>query len=96
MNSGKNRYTQIIETIFTDRYKKGTQEIKFNRDEFVRVAKKLNIEVPKNLGDILYTFRYRAELPSSISKTAGRGKQWPAPPDDPARFHSPKRVQAAY
>lgn len=76
MNSGKNRYTQIIETIFIDRYKKGTQEIKFNRDEFVRVAKKLNIEVPKNLGDILYTFRYRAELPSSISKTAGKGKQW--------------------
>ena len=52
------------------------REIPFERDEFVRVAKLLRIELPKNLGDIPYTFRYRGALPPSITETAPEGEYW--------------------
>lgn len=31
---------------------------------------------PRNLGDVLYTFRYRRALPEAISATAPDGKEW--------------------
>jgi len=34
------------------------------------------MRVPKNLGDVIYSYRYRAELPKSIQETAGKGKTW--------------------
>lgn len=32
--------------------------------------------MPKNLGDVIYTFRSRKELPETISKTAPQGYEW--------------------
>lgn len=71
-----NRYSQIIESIFLKSYKKGIKEIPFTRDEIVTTASKLKIQLPKNLGDILYSFRYRAALPASIIKKAPEGFEW--------------------
>jgi len=71
-----NRYTRIIERIFFDHYRKGDDSVQFSRDEIVAIAKKLRIDLPKNLGDIIYSFRYRACLPDSIVKEAPQGKQW--------------------
>ncbi len=71
-----NRYSQIIESIFLKSYKKGITEIPFTRDEIVTTASKLKIQLPKNLGDILYSFRYRAALPASIIKKAPEGFEW--------------------
>lgn len=77
MESGRgNKYAQIIEEVFKSHWKKSLQEIEFTRREFETSAKRLGIALPKNLGDILYTFRYRADLPKSISNTAKAGKQW--------------------
>ena len=61
-----NRYAQIIERIFLDRYKKGMREVSFEREDLVRVAKSLRIKLPKNLGDLVYTFGYRGALPDTI------------------------------
>ena len=55
---------------------KGKLEVGFNREELTAVASKLKIALPKNLGDILYTFRYRAELPESIREKAPAGMEW--------------------
>ena len=49
-----NRYSQIIEAIFLKTYKKGITEIPFTRDEIITTAKKLQIQLPKNIGNILY------------------------------------------
>lgn len=76
MESSKNRYTKIIERIFQNHYLRGSHEVIFERDEIVRVAKELKIDLPKNLGDLIYSFRYRAELPKSIIAKAPKGKQW--------------------
>lgn len=71
-----NRYAQIIERVFDQHYRSGDEEVRFTRDEFEIIAGELNINLPKNLGDIIYSFRYRAQLPDSIKRTATAGKHW--------------------
>jgi hypothetical protein len=76
MKEKKNRYTQIIEEIFFAHFKKGDSRITFTREELIRTAKKLRVRLPKNLGDILYSFRYRTPLPESIRACAPKGREW--------------------
>lgn len=76
MKSVTNRYTKIIEKIFFKYYKEGDTEVSFEREDIVRVARELKIKLPKNLGDIIYSFRYRANFPESIAAKAPRGQQW--------------------
>jgi len=71
-----NRYTRILEAIFARYYKKGVSEIDFERIEFSQVAEELGIILPKNLGDVLYSFRYRTLLPKSIVSKAPKGYEW--------------------
>jgi len=71
-----NRYAAIIEKIFFSKYIKGEEEVRFVREDLVRAAKSLRIELPKNLGDVIYSIRYRTELPPSILKTQPKGKEW--------------------
>lgn len=81
-----NRYSQIIEAIFLKSFKKGKTEISFSREEIEQVAKKLKIIIPKNIGDILYSFRYRASLPDSILKEAKEGHEWIIRPAGRAKY----------
>jgi hypothetical protein len=69
-------YSRIIEEIFLSRHKRGSREIDFEREDIVRAAKKLGIGLPKNLGDVLYSFRYRKNLPESIRAKAPAGTEW--------------------
>lgn len=71
-----NRYEQIIERIFLAHYKRGSSEVIFDREEIPKVASKLGIEIPKNLGDLVYSFRYRTALPAAIADKAPKGKEW--------------------
>ncbi len=70
------RYEQIIERVFFDRYREGNREVAFDRAEFAAAARALGIDLPKNLGDVIYSFRYRAPLPESIRGTAVEGEEW--------------------
>ena len=80
----KNRYAAIIEHIFSSKFQSGTREVDFLREELVTVARKLRIKLPKNLGDLVYSFRYRTDLPESIRKHAGKSE--PAVTEDVVRF----------
>jgi hypothetical protein len=71
-----NRYEALIEKIFFDHYKKGADDFEFDRDEIATGATKLKIAPPKNLGDVIYTFRYRKMLPQTILDTQPKGKHW--------------------
>ena len=71
-----NRYSAIIGTIFKNHYKKGMTQFEFSREEFVEIAKSLGIVLPKNLGDTIYSFRFRTALPREIIETAGKGREW--------------------
>ncbi|HEX8522123.1 MAG TPA: hypothetical protein VF669_07695 [Tepidisphaeraceae bacterium] len=75
-HSKPNRYVAIIEAIFKRHYQTGDSEVSFDRSEIVEVARKLRVALPKNLGDLIYSFRYRATLPDSITSKAPVGKSW--------------------
>jgi hypothetical protein len=72
----QNRYQQLIERIFLTYYREGLEEIVFKRSDLESAAQALNIELPKNLGDVIYSFRYRALLPASVLALAPPGKSW--------------------
>ena len=71
-----NRNAAIILEIFRAKYKPGRHEVDFNREDIVTFADKLNINLIKNLGDLIYSFRYRADLPDEILSKAPDGKTW--------------------
>jgi hypothetical protein len=71
-----NRYEAIILRVFEDRYRAGATEIEFTKEDLISTAKKLNIKEPSNIGDILYTFRYRKALPQIIRDTVSEGMEW--------------------
>jgi hypothetical protein len=81
-----NRYSQIIERIFFDYYVDGSEEVRFERADMVRVSQALGIALPKNLGDVIYSFRYRVTLPDSIRAKAPAGKAWIIRPDGRAAY----------
>lgn len=58
-----NRYQQIIERIFLHHYQEGASVVEFTRSDIEQAAQELQVPLPKNIGDVLYTFRYRGELP---------------------------------
>lgn len=74
--SPTNRYSAIIEAIFHARYMPGSRAVDFEREDIVKAAEDLRIDLPKNLGDIIYSFRYRTMLPSSILDKATSGETW--------------------
>ena len=72
----QNRYDRLIEKVFFDNYKEGEFEVSFDRKEFEDAAKDLNIQLPKNLGDIIYSYRYRNKLPKNITNLLSAGEEW--------------------
>jgi hypothetical protein len=84
--SRPNRYQALISRIFDDHFKKGMTEFEFERNELNSNAKKLNIKLPDNLGDVIYSFRYRTALPDDILKTATAGKEWIIEPAGRSRY----------
>ena len=69
-------YNGIIERVFLDRYRPGDIEVAFVREDLIDAANALGVPVPRNLGDVLYTFRYRRALPKAVSETAPEDKEW--------------------
>lgn len=82
----QNRYSQIIERIFLGHYTAGALEVEFGREEIERVARELGIALPKNLGDVIYSFRYRVALPETIRSLAPEGQSWIIRPAGRSRY----------
>lgn len=73
---GKNVYSQILERVFRARYRPGDREVVFDRDDLLRAAKQLRVETPRNIGDLVYSFRYRAAFPRLVAEAARPGEAW--------------------
>lgn len=71
-----NRYKQLIEKIFFAHWKKGVEDFVFARTELKETAVQLAIELPDNLGDVIYSFRFRTALPEKVVETQPKGKEW--------------------
>lgn len=71
-----NRYSVLIERVFFTHWVKGTSAFEFARGEIETVAEEQGVDLPKNLGDIIYSFRFRVPLPSAILATQPEGLEW--------------------
>jgi hypothetical protein len=71
-----NRYGQILEHIFASKYVPGDTEVQFERQDLKDACVALGIQQPDNLGDIIYSFRHRNELPTSITAKTPKGQAW--------------------
>ncbi len=69
-------YDALIVRIFNNHYKKGISAFEFDRVEIETVAAELKLRLPKNLGDLIYSFRYRKTFPQEIVSTESGKKQW--------------------
>jgi len=76
MASKLNRYAALIEKVLFDRCESGDRVVEFERTEIEAAAAKLNIALPKNLGDVLYSFRFRTPLPERTLETQPEGMEW--------------------
>jgi hypothetical protein len=68
-----NRYQALIGKIFSDNYKAGATAFEFGRGDLTVSAAALGIELPKNLGDVIYSVRFRSALPPGILATQPPG-----------------------
>jgi hypothetical protein len=71
-----NRYKRIISEIFGRYWRKGVSEFVFRREDISTASADLDFKPPKNLGDVVYTFRYRRPLPSDILATQPEDRGW--------------------
>ncbi len=81
-----NRYVDILVRIFADHYKPGTTSFEFEREELEKAAEQLKVRLPKNLGDLIYSFRYRTRMPQEIGRTAPPGQEWAILPAGRSRY----------
>lgn len=86
MAKSGSRYSRLIETIFMNNYKEGSREVAFRREDLVSTAEELDIKLPKNLGDVVYSFRYRATLPQCVRERAPDGEEWVIRPTGQAQY----------
>jgi hypothetical protein len=70
------QYAPIIEHIFLRYWKENLEEFEFHRDEIIDAAVRLGLERPDNLGDVIYSYKFRRPLPDAIRATAPEGKAW--------------------
>jgi hypothetical protein len=72
----QNRYNQVLDKIFFDRFKPGSESVDFERDHLIEAAATLGIKLPKNLGDIIYSPRFRTPLSDDVLATQPEGMEW--------------------
>lgn len=79
----KGIYSETIVRVFQEYYEPGCNRFTFRREDLVAAMRQLGVEVggdadlvAKNVGDIVYTFRFRRDFPKEIKATAPRGKMW--------------------
>lgn len=70
------KYEQIIAHIFSERYDGGGAGFSFPRAAINDAADALDLARVSNVGDVIYTFRSRRQLPDSIRATAPAPKEW--------------------
>ena len=72
----QSRYKSLIEKVFFERYAFGAVYLEFKREDLVVAAEELDIQLPKNLGDVVYSIRYRTPMPDSILEIQPEGMEW--------------------
>jgi len=70
------KYEEIIAWVFHKNFRPGEVNVRFTREQLVDAHDALGFPRTKNIGDIPYSFRFRRELPRSITETAPEDAEW--------------------
>jgi hypothetical protein len=70
------KYEGVIQKVFLDGYRAGARRVGFTRRCLVDAHDALHLPAAKNIGDIIYAFRFRRDLPEAIRATAPEGAEW--------------------
>ena len=65
-----------MDYIFFDKYRPGATEIDFRRSDMKVAAQQLNLQLPDNLGDVIYSFRFRTAFSAKMRATQPPGMAW--------------------
>lgn len=65
-------YESLIVDAFFARYEQGSSSVEFSRNDIRNHAK----FSAKNIGDVIYSYRYRKPMPKEIANCAPPGKGW--------------------
>lgn len=74
--SKTNAYIAIIEEIFFSKFEPGMTRVDFERSDIAAAAQRRGVKLPSNVGDVIYSARYRKTLPESIQSTAVTSHEW--------------------
>jgi hypothetical protein len=70
-------YAQVLGRVFEKYKPQGeTLEFPFDRSALGDAASEVGVTLPKNIGDVVYSHRYRTESPTAIAVHEPRGKEW--------------------
>ncbi|GAA1406395.1 hypothetical protein AUR04nite_06220 [Glutamicibacter uratoxydans] len=72
----ENRYQQLVAWVFEKHYKLGDTHIEWNRVELIEAANATGIDLPKNIGDVIYAIRYRITFPQNMLDASPDGMEW--------------------
>lgn len=76
MPNKPNRYSALLAWVFTRYYTPEARSIEWERNDLVAGARELGIDLPKNLGDVTYSVRYRTPFPQVMLDAAPDGYEW--------------------
>lgn len=74
--NAENRYRLLIDRIFFERFEPGASVVAFRRTDIERAAAELGVALPKNLGDVIYSFRFRVPFSDRLLATQPEGMEW--------------------
>jgi hypothetical protein len=79
-------YSALMVRLFNNHYERGKDAFDFDRTEIETVAGELKLRLPKNFGDLIYSYRYRKAFPKEIVDTETEGRQWIILPAGRAKY----------
>jgi hypothetical protein len=70
------KYEKILIWVFNTQWQPGARSVRFGREMILAACDDLGIKQPKNVGDVLYTYRFRREMPWEIAQRAPTDHEW--------------------
>lgn len=68
-------YRRVFLRVFESKFRSGATQVEFTRSDIEKCAVDLGLD-PKNFGDLVYSYRYRAKIPPEIGSKAPKDHVW--------------------
>jgi hypothetical protein len=79
----KSLYAEVITAVFERHFRPGLSRFDFARADLLKVMADMGLDltgdektIARNIGDIIYSFRFRKSFPEAIDRRAPAGKMW--------------------